>query len=82
MPCRWRWLSVARPMTPADLLDDLGADTDLARLVRLVRRVCREQLPWVVVSSRAIAGWMQRDPNGWRKVSDWLAAQGIAVVRI
>ena len=66
-------------MTTADLLDDLGADTDLARLVR---RVCQEQLPWVVVSSGAIEGWTQRDPEGWRKVSSWLADQGIALVRL
>jgi len=66
-------------MTTTDLLDDLGADTDLARLVR---RVCQDQLPWVVVSSGAVAGWMQRDPKGWQKVSDWLAAQGVALVRI
>jgi len=68
-----------RVMTTADLLDDLGADTDLARLVR---RVSQEQLPWVVVSSAAVTGWMQRDPRGWQKVSDWLEAQGVALVRI
>jgi hypothetical protein len=62
-----------------DLLDDLGADTDLGRLVHRVRQ---ERLPWVVVSSHAIAGWMRRDPEGWKKVADWLAAQGVAVVRI
>lgn len=66
-------------MTTADLLDDLGPDTDLARLVR---RVHQDQLPWVVVSSAAVTRWMQRDPKGWQKVADWLAAQGIALVRI
>lgn len=66
-------------MTTADLLDDLGADTDLARLVR---RVCQDQLPWVVVSSTAVAAWMRRDPKSWQKVADWLAAQGVALVRI
>jgi hypothetical protein len=66
-------------MTTKDLLDDLGADTDLARLVR---RVSRDQLPWVVVSSAAVTGWMRRDPTGWRKVSDWLVAQGVTLVRI
>jgi len=34
------------------------------------------------VSSAAIAGWMQRDPKGWHKVSDWLAARGVALVRV
>ena len=66
-------------MTATDLLDELGADTDLTRLVR---RVCQEQIPWVVVSSAAVAGWMQRDPQGWQKVSAWLAAHGVALVRI
>jgi hypothetical protein len=66
-------------MTAADLLDELGADTNLARLVR---RVCQEQLPWVVVSSAAVSSWMQRDPQGWQKVSDWRAAQGVALVRV
>ncbi len=40
-------------MRTTELLDDLGADTGLARLVR---RVCQDQFPWVVVSSAAIAG--------------------------
>jgi hypothetical protein len=66
-------------MTTADLLDDLGADNDLARLVR---RVCQDQLPWVVVSSAAVAAWMRRDPESWQQVADWLAAQGVALVRI
>jgi hypothetical protein len=34
------------------------------------------------VSGAAIAGWMQRDPQGWQKVSDWLAARGVALVRV
>jgi hypothetical protein len=66
-------------MMTTELLDDLGADTSLAHLVH---RVCQDQLPWVVVSSTAIAGWMQRDPQGWQKVSDWLAARGVALVRV
>jgi hypothetical protein len=64
--------------TTPELLDELGADTDLTRLVQ---RVCREQLPWVVVSSGAIAGWMRCDPQGWQKVSDWLTAQGVTLVQ-
>ena len=66
-------------MTTADLLADLGSDTDLAVLVR---RVCDDQLPWVVVSSAAVTAWMRRDPAGWEKVSTWLDAQGVALVRI
>ena len=66
-------------MTTAELLADLGPETDLALLVR---RVCRDQLPWVVVSSAALTGWMRRDPAGWDKVSTWLDAQGVTIVRI
>ena len=67
------------PMTTPELLDGLGEDTDLARLVH---RVGQERLPWVVVSSGAIAGWMRRDPKGWQKVSDWLTEQGDALMQI
>lgn len=65
-------------MTSTDLLSDLGR-SDLARLVE---RVARDQLPWVVVSSAAVTAWMRRDPDGWAKVSAWLAERGVAVVRI
>ena len=66
-------------MTTADLLAELGPETDLAFLVR---RVCRDQLPWVVIPSSAVAAWMRRDPAGWEKVSTWLDAQGVTIVRI
>ena len=61
-------------MTSTDLLIDLGRTSDLARLVE---RVARDQLPWVVVSSAAVTAWMQRDPDGWAKVSAWLAELGV-----
>jgi len=64
-------------------LDALRADTDLStELVWLVERVCQNELPWVVVSGGALTAWQQRDPAGWEKVSKWLAANGITVVRI
>ena len=66
-------------MTSTDLLIDLGESSDLARLVE---RVTRDQLPWVVVSGVAVTAWMRRDPDGWGKVSAWLAERGVAVVRI
>jgi hypothetical protein len=66
-------------MTSTDLLVDLGRTSDLAGLVE---RVARDQLPWVVVSSAAVTAWMRRDPDGWAKVSAWLAERGVAVVRI
>jgi hypothetical protein len=61
-------------------LDNLGElSTELAWLVE---RVCRNNLPWVVVAGSAVAAWQERDPVGWEKVSAWLAANGIAIVRI
>ena len=66
-------------MTTSDLLSDLGPDSDLARLVQ---RVTHAQLPWVVVSSAAVAAWTRRDPEGWGKVRAWLAERGVALVRI
>ena len=66
-------------MTTSDLLSDLGPDSDLARLVQ---RVTRDQLPWVVVSRAAVTAWTRRDPEGWTKVGAWLAERGVALVRI
>jgi hypothetical protein len=62
----------------ARLLGELGPNMDLASLVE---RVARQDLPWVVVSTSAIAAWERRDPTGWERVSEWLAAQGVAIVR-
>jgi len=50
--------------------------------VCLVERVCQNELPWVVVSGAALTAWQQRDPAGWEKVSERLAANGISAVRI
>ena len=66
-------------MTTADLLADLGMRSDLARLVE---RVTRERVPWVVVPDAAVTGWSRRDPVAWGKLSAWLAEQGVALVRI
>jgi hypothetical protein len=64
---------------PPELLAELNPSTDLAWLVE---RVCRNSLPSVVVPAAALTAWQQRDPAGWEKVSGWLAAKGITVVRI
>jgi hypothetical protein len=66
-------------MTSTDLLTDLGSHSDLGRLVE---RVARDRMPWVVVSSAAVAAWTRRHPDEWAKLSAWLAEQGVAVVRI
>jgi hypothetical protein len=66
--------------TPLDtLLAELDPTTDLARLVE---RVARNNLPCLVVPASAITAWQQRDPAGWAKVSAWLGAKGVAIVRI
>lgn len=65
-------------MTTEGLLADLGPDDDLASLVRRVRDT---GLPWVIVADSAITAWTLRDPVGWAKVSGWLDARGIAIVR-
>jgi hypothetical protein len=62
-----------------DLIAALKPNTDLARLVD---RVARATLPWVVVSPAAVAAWERKDPAGWAKVSHWLAVKSVAVVRI
>ena len=64
---------------PAVLLADLNSRTDLAWLVG---HVCRHNLPRVLVGAAALRAWQERDPAGWEKVSAWLRAKGIAIVRI
>jgi hypothetical protein len=63
----------------ARLVAELGPNSDL---VWLVERVSRASLPWVVLPATAISAWEGRDPAGWEKVSEWLAVQGITIVRI
>ncbi len=61
------------------LLGDPDLSPDLACLVDRVRQ---NQQPWVVVATAALKAWEERDPAGWGKVSEWLAANGITVVRV
>ena len=71
-----------RPAGPAEidaLLATLQTNTDLAGLVE---RVAHNQLPWVVVPAAALEAWARRDPTGWQKVSAWLAANDVRVIRI
>jgi hypothetical protein len=63
----------------ATLLAELSPDTDLARLVE---RVSRTGLLRVVVPGTALAAWEKRDPSGWTKVTEWLAAKGVTIVRV
>ena len=69
----------ARSAEADTLLADLKGNTDLASLVE---RVARKNPPRVVVPAATLHAWAARDPMGWEKVSSWLAASGITVVRI
>jgi hypothetical protein len=62
-------------MSPVDL--DLSPD-----LACLVDRVRQNRQPWVVVATAALEAWEKRDPAGWERVSEWLAENGVTVVRI
>lgn len=64
---------------PAALLAQLVPTTDLAGLVE---RVVCNRVPWVVVPAAALRAWEERDPDGWAKVSAWLASNDVVVVRI
>ena len=51
-------------MTSTDLLTDLGSHSDLDRLVE---RVARDRMPWVVISSAAVTAWNRGHPHEWRR---------------
>jgi hypothetical protein len=67
-------------MTTEDLLIELRASrTDLARLVEAATR---DRLTRLVVPQRSVDAWEQREPETWMKVSGWLTARGVAIVRV
>lgn len=67
-------------MTAEDLLIELRSSrTDLARLVEAATR---DRITQLVVPQRSVQAWEQREPETWMKVSGWLAARGIAIVRV
>jgi hypothetical protein len=47
-----------------------------------VEAATRDQLTQVVVPQRSVQAWEQREPDTWMKVSNWLTARGIAIVRV
>jgi len=63
----------------ADLLSDLGPNSDV---VWLVQRVSQERLKWVVVPRTGVAHYAAQDPKGWSKVVQWLHEQGVTLVEI
>jgi len=66
-------------LTTQELLATLTPCTDL---VRLVERMCRARLSHIVVPAAAEAAWTAKDPAGWARVREWLAAQRAQIVRI
>jgi hypothetical protein len=66
-------------MTAEDLLSELQSSrTDLARLVA----AARDRHTRLVVPHRSVEAWQQREPETWMKVSGWLAAHGVSIVRV
>jgi hypothetical protein len=66
-------------MTAEDLLSELQSSrTDLARLVE----AARARHTRLVVPQRSVEAWQQREPETWTKVSGWLAAHGVSIVRV
>ena len=67
-------------MTAEALLLELRSSrTDLARLVEAA---VGQYLPYLVVPQRSVDAWVLREPQTWAKVSGWLAARRVRVVRI
>jgi hypothetical protein len=51
-------------------------------LRRLVAAVLRERPPYVVVPWQAVMAWERREPEQWAKVSEWLVAHNVSLVKI
>jgi hypothetical protein len=67
-------------MTAEDLLSELRTSrTDLARLVEAAAHDRHTRL---VVPQRSVEAWERREPETWTKVSGWLTARGVAIVRV
>ena len=67
-------------MTADDLVNELRTSrTDLARLVEAA---ARDHPTRMIVPQRSIDAWERREPETWLKVSGWLTARGIAIVRV
>lgn len=63
-----------------ELLHDLrSSKTDLARVVEAV---IRDRLPYVVVPIQAVMSWERRELEHWAKVTGWLVAQNVSLVKV
>jgi len=66
-------------MTAEDLLRELRSSrTDLGRLVEAVSR---DHFTTLVIPQRSVDAWERREPATWRKVSDWLAARDVSILK-
>jgi hypothetical protein len=61
------------------LLELRSSRTDLARLVEAVSR---DQFTQLVIPERSVEAWERREPETWSKVSAWLAARGVSILRV
>jgi hypothetical protein len=67
-------------VSPEDLINELRTSrTDLARLVEAA---VRDQLTRIIVPQRSVDAWERREPETWLKVSGWLTARGVKIVRV
>ncbi len=65
-------------MTTEEILIHVQSSrTDLARLIEAASG---DEWPYVVVSSRAVQAWQEREPQTWATVQTWFASQGKQVV--
>ena len=67
-------------MSADELLHDLRiSKSDLARIIRAV---VRDRPPYLVVPIQAVKSWERREPEHWAKVTGWLAAQQVNLVKV
>ena len=67
-------------LSAEDLVNELRTSrTDLARLVEAA---VRDNPTQMVVPQRSVDAWERREPETWLKVSAWLTARGITIVRV
>jgi len=70
----------ATEMTAEGLLLELRSSrTDLARLVEAVSR---DRFTQLVIPQRSVDAWERREPETWSKVSGWLAARGVSILKV
>ena len=67
-------------LSAEDLVIELRTSrTDLARLVEAA---ARDHLTRIIVPQRRVDPWGRGEPETWLKVSGWLTARGIKIVRV